>query len=90
MLRKKRRGGDPRDESLSGVFTGDFGGITDALSKVRIGKGAVSRMASRLEEEQQRASWRERPLKKNYSYLYLDATFLRRSAEALASRTWPS
>ncbi len=44
------------------------------MSKVRIGKkDAVSRIASRLEEEQR--AWRQRPLKKDYSLpLYLDAT----------------
>jgi transposase-like protein len=43
---------------------------------VRIGKDAVSRIASRLQEEQK--SWRERPLEeKEYPYLYLDATYLK-------------
>ena len=44
---------------LSGVATRKIAGITDALSKVRIGKDAVSRIAARLEEEQK--EWRERP-----------------------------
>ena len=48
-------------------------GVTDALSKVRIGKDAVSRIAARLEAEQK--EWRERPLgQKVYPCLYLDAT----------------
>ena len=60
---------------LSGVSTPKIAGITNALSKVRIGKDAVSRIASSLEEEQR--AWRERPLKeKGYPYLYLDATNL--------------
>jgi transposase-like protein len=46
------------------------------LSKVRIGKDAVSRIASRLEEQQK--EWREQPLhEKDYPYLYLDATYLK-------------
>jgi transposase-like protein len=44
---------------LSGVSTRKIAGITAALSKVRIGKDAVSRIAARLEEEQK--EWRERP-----------------------------
>jgi putative transposase len=60
---------------LSGVSTRKIAGITDALSKVRIGKDAVSRIAARLQEEQR--TWRERPLKKSYPYLYLDATYLK-------------
>jgi putative transposase len=43
---------------------------------VRIGKDAVSRIASRLEEKQR--AWRERSLKeKACPYLYLDATYLK-------------
>jgi putative transposase len=50
--------------------------VTDALSKVRVGKDAVSRIASRLEEQQK--EWRERSLgEKAYPYLYLDATYLK-------------
>jgi putative transposase len=60
---------------LSGVSTRKIAGITEALSKVRIGKDAVSRIAARLEEEQK--EWRERPLEKDYPYLYLDATYLK-------------
>jgi hypothetical protein len=45
-------------------------GVTEALSKVRIGKDAVSRIASRLQEQQK--EWRERSLEeKEYPYLYL-------------------
>jgi putative transposase len=50
--------------------------VTEALSKVRIGKDTVSRIASRLEEQQK--EWRERSLEeKGYPYLYLDATYLK-------------
>jgi transposase-like protein len=52
---------------LSGISTRKIAGITDALSRVRIGKDAVSRIASRLEEQQK--AWRERSLKeKEYPY----------------------
>jgi putative transposase len=61
---------------LSGVSVRKIAGVTDALSRVRIGKDAVSRIASRLQEEQK--SWRERPLKEEaYPYLSLDATYLK-------------
>lgn len=51
-------------------------GVTDALSKVRVGKDAVSRIASRLKGQQK--EWRERSLEeKAYPYLYLDATYLK-------------
>ena len=46
------------------------------MSKVRIGKDAVSRIASRLKE--QHKAWRERSLEENgHPYLYLDATYLK-------------
>ena len=61
---------------LSGISTRRIAGITDALSRVKIGKDVVSRIASRLEEQQK--AWRERSLKeKGYPYLYLDATYLK-------------
>ena len=51
-------------------------GVTEALSKVRVSKDAVSRIACRLEEQQR--EWRERSLEeKEYPYLYLDATYLK-------------
>ena len=56
---------------LWGVSTRKIAGITEALSKVKIGKDAVSRTAKRLEGEQR--AWRERALEKAYPYLYLDA-----------------
>jgi transposase-like protein len=60
---------------ISGVSTRQIAGITDALSQVKIGKDVVSRIASRLEEQQQ--AWRERSLEKSYPYVYLDATYLK-------------
>jgi putative transposase len=61
---------------LSGISVRKIAGVTEALSKVRIGKDAVSRIASRLEEQQK--EWRERSLEeKGYPYLYLDATYLK-------------
>jgi putative transposase len=48
---------------------------TDAYA-VKVGKDAVSSIASRLQEEQR--EWRERSLEeKKYPYLYLDATYLK-------------
>src|SRR3954464_16015395 len=60
---------------LSGISTRKIAGITEALSRVRIGKDVVSRIAKRLEGEQR--AWRQRPLKQAYPYLYLDATYLK-------------
>ncbi len=46
------------------------------MSRVKVGKDAVSRIARRLEEEQR--EWQERSLEeKAYPYLYLDATYLK-------------
>ena len=78
--RYKRMTGDVEEAVLemylSGISVRKIAGVTDALSRVRIGKDALSRIASRLEEEQR--DWRERPLEeKEYPYLYLDATYLR-------------
>jgi transposase-like protein len=77
--RYKRMTGDVEEAILemylSGISTRKIAGITDALSRVRIGKDVVSRIASRLEEQQR--SWRQRPLEKRYPYLYLDATYLK-------------
>ena len=78
--RYKRMSGDVEEAILemylSGISVRKIAGVTDALSKVKVGKDAVSRIASRLEEEQR--AWRERPLKeKAYPYLYLDATYLK-------------
>jgi putative transposase len=78
--RYKRMTGDVEEAILemylSGISTRKIAGVTDALSRVKVGKDAVSRIARRLGEEQK--SWRERPLKeKGYPYLYLDATYLK-------------
>ena len=49
-------------------------GASEELSRVKVGKDAVRRIASRLQEEQR--EWRERSLEENeYPYLYLDATY---------------
>jgi putative transposase len=61
---------------LSGISVRKIAGVTEALSQVKVGKDAVSRIARRLEEEQR--GWRERSLEeKEYPYLYLDATYLK-------------
>ncbi len=78
--RYKRMTGDVEEAVLemylSGISVRKIAGVTDALSRVRIGKDAVSRIASRLQEQQR--DWRERPLEeKEYPYLYLDATYLK-------------
>jgi putative transposase len=52
---------------LCGISVRKIAGLTDALSKVRIGKDAVSRITSRLEEAQK--EWRERSLE-DKQYLY--------------------
>jgi transposase-like protein len=78
--RYKRMTGDLEEAVLemylSGISVRKIAGVTDALSKVRVGKDAVSRIASRLEEQQKQ--WRERSLEeKGYPYLYLEATYLK-------------
>ena len=78
--RYKRMTGDVEEAILemylSGISVRKIAGVTDALSKVRVGKDAVSRIASRLQEQQK--EWRERSLEeKEYPYLYLDATYLK-------------
>jgi putative transposase len=78
--RYKRMTGDVEEAILemylSGISVRKIAGVTEALSRVRISKDAVSRIARRLEENQR--SWRERSLKeKAYPYLYLDATYLK-------------
>jgi len=78
--RYKRMTGDVEEAVLemylSGISVRKIAGVTDALSRVRIGKDAVSRIARRLEEQQR--EWRERSLEeKRYPYLYLDATYLK-------------
>jgi transposase-like protein len=78
--RYKRMTGDVEEAVLemylSGISVRKIAGVTEALSKVKVGKDAVSRIARRLEEEQR--AWRERPLgEKAYPYLYLDAAYLK-------------
>jgi putative transposase len=78
--RYKRMTGDVEEAVLemylSGISVRKIAGVTEALSKVRVGKDAVSRIARRLEEQQR--EWRERSLEeKAYPYLYLDATYLK-------------
>ncbi len=78
--RYKRMTGDVEEAVLemylSGISVRKIAGVTDSLSRVKIGKDAVSRIASRLEEQQK--EWRDRPLEeKEYPYLYLDATYLK-------------
>ena len=57
---------------LSGISVRKISGVSEALSKVRISKDAVSRIASRLQE--QLKEWRERSLEEK-EYPYLDATY---------------
>jgi putative transposase len=78
--RYKRMTGDVEEAVLemylSGISVRKIAGVTDSLSRVKIGKDAVSRIAQRLEEQQK--EWRGRPLgEKEYPYLYLDATYLK-------------
>lgn len=78
--RYKRMTGDVEEAVLemylSGISVRKIAGVTEALSRVKVGKDAVSRIAKRLQEEQR--AWRERPLgEKAYPYLYLDATYLK-------------
>jgi putative transposase len=78
--RYKRMTGDVEEAVLemylSGISVRKIAGVTEALSRVRVGKDAVSRIARRLEEEQR--AWRKRSLEeKAYPYLYLDATYLK-------------
>ena len=61
---------------LYGISLRKIAGVTEALSRVKVGKDAVSRIASRLQEEQR--EWHERSLEeKAYPYLYLDPTYLK-------------
>ncbi len=78
--RYKRMTGDVEEAVLemylSGISVRKIAGVTEALSRVKVGKDAVSRIVGRLEEEQR--AWRERSFEeKEYPYLYLDATYLK-------------
>ena len=59
--RYKRMSGDVEEAVLemylSGISVRKIAGVTEALSRVRVGKDAVSRIARRLEEQQK--EWRE-------------------------------
>ena len=61
--RYKRMTGDVEEAILemylSGISVRKIADVTDALSRVRVGKDAVSRIAGRLEEEQK--AWRDAP-----------------------------
>ena len=78
--RYKRMSGDVEEAVLemylSGISVRKSAGVTEALSRVRVGKDAVSRIARRLEEQQK--EWRERSLEeKEHPYFNLDATYLK-------------
>jgi putative transposase len=78
--RYKRMTGDVEEAVLemylSGISVRKIAGVTEALSRVKVGKDAVSRIARRLQEQQR--EWRERSVEeKGYPYLYLDATYLK-------------
>ena len=78
-MRYKRMTGEVEEAVLEmylqGVSTRKVAAITEGLSRVRIGKDAVSRVAQRLEEEL--SAWRGRPLELAYPYLYLDAAYFK-------------
>jgi putative transposase len=91
--RYKRMTGDVEEAVLemylSGISVRKIASVTEALSKVRVGKDAVSRIARRLEEQQR--EWRERSLEeKEYPYLYLDATYLKVRWDASVTSAWLS
>jgi transposase-like protein len=60
---------------LQGVSTRKVAAVTEALSRVRVGKDTVSRIAERLKDEL--AAWRSRRLSQAYPYLYLDGIYLK-------------
>lgn len=66
--RYKRMTGDVEEAVLEiylqGVSTRRVGSITQALSRVKVSKDAVSRIAKRLNDEVTR--WRERPIKQSF------------------------
>lgn len=77
--RYKRMTGDVEEAVLEmylqGVSTRKVAQVTQALSRVKVGKDAVSRIASKLEDELR--VWRERKLEQCHPYLYLDACYLK-------------
>lgn len=60
---------------LQGVSTRRVSSITEALTRVRVSKDAVSRIAKKLDEEVER--WRTRPIEMAFPYLILDACYLK-------------
>jgi transposase-like protein len=60
---------------LQGVSTRKVAAITEGLTKVKVGKDAVSRIAKRLGDELE--AWRQTPLTLGYPYVYLDAIYLK-------------
>ena len=92
--RYRRMTGDVEEAVLEMYFSGisvrKIAGVTEALSRVKVGKDAVSRIARRLEDQQR--EWRERSLEEK-SYRELTPTRMpitRRPTGALALPTWPS
>jgi len=67
-------GGGGAQDDLQGVSVRRVAEITRALSRVKVGKDAVSRIARRRKEL---AFWRGRRLERAYPYLFLDATYLK-------------
>jgi putative transposase len=63
LERYKRMSGDVEEAVLemyiSGISVRTMADVTDAFSRVRIGKDAVSRIARRLEEKQRESLWRK-------------------------------
>jgi transposase-like protein len=60
---------------LQGVSTRRVSSITQAPSRVRVSKDAVSRITKKLDEEVQR--WRERGIELAFPYLIVDACYLK-------------
>jgi len=58
---------------IKGVFTRKVAGITEKLCGINFPKSLVSDLSKQLDEEI--AFWRNRPLKKNYPYLIIDARY---------------
>lgn len=60
---------------LQGVSTRKVAAITEGLTRVKVGKDAVSRIAGRLSDELE--AWRQTPLTVAYPYVYVDALYLK-------------
>jgi len=58
---------------IKGVSTRKVAGITEKLCGINFSKSLVSDLSKQLDEEI--AFWRNRPLKKNYPYLIIDARY---------------